>query len=122
MREPRWQEELVDRLVTDATPVRRLWRPELRLLARLGIVIPAVALPASRGLRADVLQQLRTPAFLVEEAALLLGAALLALGALRSAVPGRRAGRALTLATGAALALGGLLQLGKPIFASWTPQ
>jgi hypothetical protein len=121
MGDPGWQQELVDRLVSDGTPVRRLWRPETRLLLWLGIVIPAVALPAARGLRDDVVQRLHAPAFLLEEAAILLGAALLALAALRTAVPGRQAGRSLALVTAAALALGGLLQLGKPIFMGWTP-
>lgn len=121
MRDPGWQQELVDRLVSDGTAVRRLWRPETRLLVWLGIVIPAVALLAARGLRDDVVQRLQAPAFLLEEAAILLGAALLALAALRTAVPGRQTGRSLALVTATALALGGLLQLGKPIFAGWTP-
>jgi hypothetical protein len=121
MRDPGWQQEFVDRLVSDVTPVRRLWRPEVRLLVWLGIVLPAVAFPASLALRDDVLKQLRNPPFLLEEAAMLIAAALLALAALRAAVPGRRAGRALFLGTTTALALGGLLLLRKPLFTSWTP-
>jgi hypothetical protein len=121
MRDPGWEKELVDRLVDDATPVRRLWRPEVRLLVWLAVVLPAVALPAMGVLRDDVAQQLRTPAFLLEEAAMLVAAALLALSALRAAVPGRRAGTAVSLAAAVALALGGVLVLDKPVFASWTP-
>ena len=120
MRDPGWEKELVDRLVDDATPVRRLWRPETRLLIWLAIVLPAVALPATRVLRDDVAQRLRTPAFLLEEGAMLVAAVLLALAALRAAVPGRRAGTAVSFATGATLALVGLLVFSKPVFASWT--
>jgi hypothetical protein len=120
MRDPGWQQDLVERLVADGTPVRRLWRPELRLLAWLAVGIPLVVFPMSRVLRDDVVQQLRTPAFLLEEATMLVAAALLALAALRAAVPGRRVGAAISLAA-AALALGSLLVLSKPIFTSWTP-
>jgi hypothetical protein len=121
MRDPRWQQDLVDRLVADATPVRRLWRPEVQLLVWLAAVLPAVAFPASHVPRDDVAQQLRTPAFLLEEAAMLVAAALLALAALRSAVPGQRPRRAISLVAAMALVLGGLLVLRKPVFASWTP-
>lgn len=121
MRDPGWQEDLVERLVANATPVRRLWRPEARLLAWLAVGIPLVVFPMSRVLRADVVQQLRTPAFLLEEATMLVAAALLALAALRAAVPGRRVGAAISLAAATALALGGLLVFRKPVFASWTP-
>jgi hypothetical protein len=121
MREPGWQQDLVDQLVADATPVRRLWRPEVRLLVCLVVALPIVAFPTTRVLRDDLSRQLRTPAFLLEEAAMLVAAALLALAALRSAVPGRRPGRAISLVAAMALVLGGLLVLRKPVFASWTP-
>jgi len=75
----------------------------------------------SRVLRDDVVQQLRTPRFLLEEATMLVAAALLALAALRAAVPGRRVGAAISLAAATALGLGGLLVFSKPVFASWTP-
>jgi len=120
VRDPRWQQDLVDRLVADATPVRRLWRPEVQLLVWLAAVLPAVAVPASHVLRDDVAQQLRTPAFLLEEAAMLVAAALLALSALRAAVPGHRPGRTLSLVAALALALGGLLVFSKPVFGGWT--
>jgi hypothetical protein len=121
MREPGWQQDLVDQLVADATPVRRLWGPEVRLLVWLVVALPIVAFPTTHVLRDDLSRQLRTPAFLLEEAAMLVVAALLALAALRSAVPGRRPGRAISLVAAMALALGGLLVLRKPVFASWTP-
>jgi|SRR5262245_91936 len=121
MRDPRWEQELVDRLVDDAAPVRRLWRPETRLLVWLAIVLPVVALPATRVLRDDVTQRLQAPAFLLEEAAMLVAAALLALAALRGAIPGRRAGTAVSVAAGATLTLAGLLVFSKPMFVSWTP-
>jgi len=121
MRDLGTQRDFVDRLVADATPVRRLWRPEVRLLVWLAAVLPAVAFPTSHVLRDDVAQQLRTPAFLLEEAAMLVAAALLALAALRAAVPGHRSGRTLSLVTALALALGGLLVFGKPVFGGWTP-
>ena len=52
---------------------------------------------------------------------MLVAAALLALAALRAAVPGRRVGAAISLAAATALALGSLLVLSKPVFTSWTP-
>jgi hypothetical protein len=121
MRDPGWQQDLVERLVADVTPVRRLWRPEVRLLIWLALVIPAVAFPTSSVLREDVARQLRTPAFLLEEAAMLAAAGLLALAALRTAIPGRRPGKAFSLAAATALVLGGLLVFSKPVF-SWTPE
>jgi hypothetical protein len=121
MREPGWQQDLVDQLVADATPMRRLWRPEVRLLAWLAVVLPVVAFPTSDVLRDDLSQQLRTPVFLLEEAAMLVAAALLALAALRSAVPGQRPGRAISLVAATALALGGLLVFSKPVVGGWTP-
>jgi hypothetical protein len=121
MHDPAWEKELIDRLVDDATPVRRLWRPETRMLVWLAIVLPAVALPAARVLRDDVVQRLQTPGFLLEEAAMLVAAALLALAALRVAIPGRRAGTAVAVAAGATLALVGILVCSQPVFMSWTP-
>jgi len=121
MRDPGWEKELVDRLVGDVTPVRRLWRPETRLLVWLAIVLPLVALPAGRVLRDDVAQRLRAPEFFLEEAAMLVAAALLALAALRVAVPGRRVGTPVSLAAGTTLALVGILVFSKPLFMSWTP-
>ena len=121
MREPGWQQDLVDQLVADATPVRRLWRPEVQLLVWLAAVLPAVAFPTSHALRDDLAQQLRTPAFLLEESAMLVAAAFLALAALRAAVPGHRSGTALSLVAALALAFGGLPVFGKPVFGGWTP-
>jgi hypothetical protein len=121
VRDPGWQEDLIERLVADATPVRRLWRPEARLLAWLALGIPLVVFPMSRVLRDDIAQQLRAPAFLLEEATMLVASALLALAALRASVPGRRVGSAISLAAGTALALGALLVFRKPVFTSWTP-
>jgi hypothetical protein len=121
MRDPRWQHDLIERLVADGTPVRRLWRPEARLLAWLALGIPLVVFPMSRVLRDDVAQQLHAPAFLLEEATMLVAAGLLALAALRAAVPGRRVGTAISLTAATALALGGLLVFSKPVFTGWTP-
>src|SRR5262245_15044553 len=121
MHDPGWDEELVDRPADHAPPLPRPRHPETPMLVWLAIVLPALALPAARVLRDDVAQRLQTPGFLLEEAAMLVAAALLALAALRVAIPGRRAGTAVAVAAGATLALVGMLVCSKHVLMSWTP-
>ncbi len=93
---------LVARLVADAQPVARLWPPAPRLAAWLGLALAVVALAGVVGLRPDVRTELARPLYVAQVTALLAGATLFAAAALRAAVPGLGANRALV---GAALAL-----------------
>jgi hypothetical protein len=120
MREPSWQDELIDSLVTDARPVRPLWRPEVRLGVWLAVVALVAVVVGTDFLRADLPARLRSPLFLLEVAAMLLAGSLLGLEALRAAVPGQRPGRLAAGISIAALALTALLQLREPIHWGWT--
>src|SRR5262249_29708175 len=86
----RWQDELIDRLVTDARPVRRLWRPEVRLVVWLAVVALVAVVLGGRFVRPDFARKLHSPAFLLEAAAMLVARSLLGLEALPAAVPGYR--------------------------------
>src|SRR5262245_53580587 len=120
MQDPSWRHALVDRLVADARPVGRLWRPEVRLVVWYGIVLVALGLTASRVLRPDLAMRLRAPGFLLEELSMAIGAGLLGLAAMRAAVPGRSIGRLGAAGAGLALGLGALLLLREPAH-RWTP-
>ncbi len=120
MQEPSWERSLVDRLVADARPVRRLWRPEVRLLAWLVLAGLLLVTLSTHVLRADLSLRLRTPGFLIEEWLLVIGAALLGLEALRAAVPDRPGGRVTAAAGWGALGLAVLLMLREPVHGAWT--
>ena len=122
MQDPSWQRTLIDRLVADAQPVRRLWRPEIRLLLWLGVVVLGLILPAAGVLRADLSLRLRAPGFLLEEGAMVVSATLLGLAALRAAVPGRDPGRSTVLVALAALAVVGVMLLSQPVHHGWTAE
>ena len=117
----RWQDELIDRLVTDARPVRRLWRPEVRLVVWLAVVALVAVVLGGRFVRPDFARKLHSPAFLLEAAAMLVAGSLLGLEALRAAVPGYRHGRAVVGTIVATLAIVVLLLLRQPIHWGWTP-
>ena len=122
MKEPtRWQDELIDRLVADSQPVRRLWRPEFRLLVWLAVFALVAVFVGGRFVRSDLELQLRSPLFLLEAAAMLVAGSLLGLEALRAAVPGHRHGRIAVRTITATLAIVLLLQLRQPIHWGWTP-
>ena len=89
MTEPDRERALVDQLVTDVRPVRRLWSPEVRLALWLVVAAAGLAVVAARVARVDLPSQLGSPSFLLEQALLLLGGGLLGLEAFRTAVPGR---------------------------------
>ncbi len=112
-----WLRGLVDRLVSDAAPVRRLWSPEARLVAWLGLVVVTLAVAASRTLRPDLMTRLEAPDLLLEELAVALGAGLVALAALRAAVPGRSLGRGGIWLAALAFGLALLLVLRAPVHA-----
>jgi hypothetical protein len=105
----RLHDALVDRLVADASPVRRLWPPAVRLVLWLGLAAAIAGLAAHAGVRPDVSARLHEPLFALELVVCGLAAALAAALALRAAVPGcgpRRAAAAATLGAAAvALAL-----------------
>ena len=121
MQEPSWQDELIDRLVKDARPVRRLWRPEVRLGVWLAVVALVAVFIAGRFVRIDLASKLHSPAFLLEAAAMLVAGSLLGLEALRAAVPGYRHSRAVARTIIAMLAIVALMLLRQPIYWSWTP-
>ncbi len=96
----------VDALVADARPVRRLWPPAMRVLVWLAFGLAVLGWSVGSGVRSDLAEQLRHPAFVLEVGTLLLGAALLAALAFAAAVPGRAPSRsrfllAMAFATGA---------------------
>ena len=117
----RWQDELIDRLVTDAQPVRRLWRPEVRLLVWLAVFALVAVFVGGRFVRSDLEDQLHSPLFLLEAAAMVVAGCLLGLEALRAAVPGHRHSRTVARAIIATLAIVVLLLLRQPIHWGWTP-
>jgi len=121
MQEPSWQDELIDRLVTDARPVRRLWRPEVRLLVWLAVVALVAIVVGERFVRSDLERKLQSPSFLIEVAAMLVAGGLLGLEALRTAVPGYRHSRVTVGTIIATLTIVALLQLRQPIHWGWTP-
>jgi hypothetical protein len=80
---------LIDALVADLRPVRRLHAPWLRLLEWLAISIPAVAaVVALAGVRPDLGARLTQPAFCIEQAAAVGTALVAGWAALVGCVPG----------------------------------
>jgi hypothetical protein len=79
---------VIDGLVRDARPVRRLWHPTVRLSAWLGVLIAATALLTIVGLRPGLVERLLSALFLGE--LVCLGTATIAAAriAIRAAVPG----------------------------------
>ncbi len=101
-------ESLVDDLVADLEPVKRVWSPATHLGFWLAIELLAFGLIASLALRADVKDQLANPLFLVEMTLLIAAGGMSAGMALLAAVPGREPGRK-AVALAVALLLGSLL-------------
>jgi hypothetical protein len=88
------RQALLDTLVRDARPVRRLPSPARRLALWLAVVAGVVVAAAMlRGLRPDLGARMREPLFALELLATFGGAAALAALALRAAVPGREPAR-----------------------------
>jgi len=80
---------LVDDLVADLRPVKRIWTPETNLGFWLAVELLVFGLVASLALRMDVMGQLAHPLFLLELALLIAAGGLSAAMALLAAVPGR---------------------------------
>ncbi len=94
-------ESLVDDLVADLEPVRRVWSPGTHLAFWLAVELLVFGLVASLALRMDIMGQLANPLFLIELTLLIAAGGLSAAMALLSAVPGREPSRgAVTLALG----------------------
>jgi hypothetical protein len=97
---------LIDTLVADVRPVRRLWPPAARLAAWWGVGLALLGLLLVPGLRPDLALRLREPLFLVDVACIALLAGLIAHRACVAAVPGLAPSRlATTLTAGCALVL-----------------
>jgi hypothetical protein len=122
MDDPGGRHALIERLVADAKPVRRLWSPGVRLVLWMAVTAGLLASPAARVLRADLSLRLTSPGFMLEQALLLVGAALLGFEALRGAVPGCSPGRATVVVGSAALALALLWMLRAPVHRAWTAE
>ena len=82
--------DLIDSLVADATPVRRLRRPAVRLAGWLLLASLMLALVALvHGVRPDLALKLHQPAFVAGVAAAILTGILAAAAAMIGGVPGR---------------------------------
>jgi hypothetical protein len=105
---------LVDRLITDVAPVRRVWRPGVRLAVWLAVVVAIGWWRARAGLRPDLALQLGTLRYGAE--LLIIGAAALLAGnvSLRLAVPGTDAGGSRLVALAGLVAAALLLSLRQP--------
>lgn len=81
--------QLIDGLVTQIKPVRRLRPPVLRLMLWLALSIPATAaVVAAMGLRPDLAVKLADPVFLLQQLAALATAVAAGWAALVTCVPG----------------------------------
>lgn len=84
---------LVDRLVQETQPVRRLWSVRARLIVFVLLAGTVVALVAALASRPDIQSKLAQPPYTLELVTLLIATTFTALLALRSAVPGRSPSR-----------------------------
>lgn len=85
--------ELIDSLVADATPVRRLHRPVVRVVCWLLLAALMLALVALvHGVRPDLALKLRQPVFVTSVAAAIVTGVLAAAAAFIASVPGRSRG------------------------------
>jgi len=87
------RDSLVDDLVADLKPTRRVWSPGVHLGFWLAIEFLVFGLVASLALRMDIMGQLANLLFLVELTLLIAAGGLAAAMALLAAVPGREPSR-----------------------------
>ncbi len=86
----KYTSDLIDSLVADAAPVRRLRRPVVRLAGWLVLATVLLTLVALvHGLRPDLALKLRQPAFVASVAAAIVTGILSAAAAFIASVPGR---------------------------------
>jgi len=95
---------IIGRLVDELRPIKRIWSPEVRFAAWLGLELLLFGVVVSRGLRHDALARLMDPAFAVELGLLVLAGAATSWMALCAAVPGREAPLGLAALGGALVA------------------
>lgn len=88
---------LVDDLVAELEPVKRIWSPETNLAFWLAMELLVFGLTAAVALRPDIMTQLAKPLFLVEMTLLIAAGGLTAAMALLAAVPGREPSRGAVL-------------------------
>jgi len=82
--------DLIDSLVADATPVRRLHRPLVRVMCWLLLAAALLALVALvHGVRPDLALKLQQPVFITSVAAAIATGALAATAAFIASIPGR---------------------------------
>jgi len=84
---------LLERLTADVRPVRPLRAPTARLVVWLVLALPSIAFAMVIGLRTDTPGMLLHPLAALQVGALVAGATLAAMGALRAAIPGRAGSR-----------------------------
>lgn len=111
---------LVERLVADAAPVRRLWPTRRRLAAWLAAVAAGLVFVVLYGVRPDLRAHLQTPRYLLELGALAGTGLLVAALALAAAVPGRQPARAMRAAALGLGALAAVLSFGQSAHAEVT--
>jgi hypothetical protein len=87
------QQEVIDGLVADAQPVRRVWSPGVRLGVWVVLGATVAVGAAYAGLRPDLGRRLGDVMFLLEVGSLLAAAVLLAGISFAAAVPGREPSR-----------------------------
>lgn len=80
---------LVERMVADLRPVRRLWPVRTRLALWIALEAGVLLLLISSGHRSDLAEQLRNPWYLFGVGGFAVAGALSAAFALRGAIPGR---------------------------------
>jgi hypothetical protein len=106
--------ELVDRIVHELTPVRRLWPPALRLACWIMLEAGVLLVLIYHFHRPDIAQRLRDPWYIVGLASFAGAGTLAASLALRRAVPGQETSSVEILLIPALVLFGALLLLHNP--------
>jgi len=113
---------LIEEIVQDARPVRRLWPPAIRLSAWFVILLATTSVVVVAGLRPGVVQRLESAAFLGELVCLSAATGAAAWIALRAAIPGLESGFRRSLLVGSTVGgLGFVLSLVQTRFAAGIP-
>jgi hypothetical protein len=107
-------ERLVERLLADAHAVRPLWSPVSRLAMWMALEMVVMTIAAVFGLRDDLGEHLREPLFVSEVAVFLVAGAMMALVALRVAIPGIPISRPVLALSGVLIGLSVVLVMLEP--------